>query len=557
MTPTYQLLLPIERTGRVINGTYLERLDTLLSQDLDFHEQDSGYASHNFHSFPAKFPPQLPRKFIQGLTEAGEVVVDPMVGSGTTVVETYLSGRRGIGFDIDPLALLVSKVKVTPLDIEQVARLGSKVLMQARTLVTKGQRELRERFAGRWDAGTRKFINVQLCSRSIQFGRNVLYFSQPMWPITSRRLLAVAFVIVSFLVGSCTGREPIRVGFSGEITGRRADLGVAGRNGVQLAVADLNAGGGIAGRPVELLIRDDQGTPEGARAADRELVDAGVVAIIGHMTSGQTVAALSVSAEAGVVLLSATTSTSELSGLDDLFFRVNPDNSSEARGLARRVYLERGLTRLAGIYDTDNDAYTETFWAAFVETYQALGGRVVGEVRFSSGETLDFAPLVEELKTGDPGGVLIIASALDTALIAQHVRLRDWQVPLFGSGWAQTEALLHNGGRAVEGIEMVMNYDLHSRSPDFVDFQTRYRERFGYEPAFAAAQSYEAMMFLAAALEKTGGQAEGLPQALLETRDFEGLTGPVVLNEYGDAIRTLFLITVRDGQFVTLKPVEP
>ena len=160
MKPTYQLLLPLEHTRQVsITGTYLEKLDTLLSQDLDFHEQGSGYASHNFHSFPAKFPPQLPRKFIQGLTEAEEVVIDPMVGSGTTVVEAYLSGRRAIGLDIDPLALLVSKVKVIPLDIEQIARLGSEILRRARTLATEEQTELKERLRVRWDARTRKFVN--------------------------------------------------------------------------------------------------------------------------------------------------------------------------------------------------------------------------------------------------------------------------------------------------------------------------------------------------------------------------------------------------------------
>ena len=160
MTPTYQFPLPIEHAGQVsVDGSYLERLDTLLSQDLGFHEQDSGYASHNFHSFPAKFPPQLPRKFIHGLTEAQEIVIDPMAGSGTTVVEAYLSGRRGIGFDIDPLALLVSKVKVTPLDVEQVAQLGSEILRQARTSVKERRRELKQRLMMRWDARTRKFVN--------------------------------------------------------------------------------------------------------------------------------------------------------------------------------------------------------------------------------------------------------------------------------------------------------------------------------------------------------------------------------------------------------------
>ena len=76
------------------------RLGELLSQDLDFHSEHSRYASHNFHSFPAKFPPQLPRKFISSLTQEGDVVLDPMMGSGTTILEAYLLNRQAFGFDI-------------------------------------------------------------------------------------------------------------------------------------------------------------------------------------------------------------------------------------------------------------------------------------------------------------------------------------------------------------------------------------------------------------------------------------------------------------------------
>ncbi len=100
-------LRPPTVDAKQIKKPYQERLATLLSQDLDFHDQDSGYAAHNFHSFPAKFPPQLPRKFIVALTAPGDVVLDPMMGSGTTVLEAFLTGRRGVGFDIDPLALLL------------------------------------------------------------------------------------------------------------------------------------------------------------------------------------------------------------------------------------------------------------------------------------------------------------------------------------------------------------------------------------------------------------------------------------------------------------------
>jgi DNA modification methylase len=137
----------------------LEKLAALLSQDLDFHSQDSGYASHNFHSFPAKFPPQLPRKFIEELTVPGDLVLDPMMGSGTAVLEACLSGRRGAGLDIDPLALMLTRAKVTPLDARLVAQIGNKILERAELAVRERKNELNQALANRWDSKTREFVD--------------------------------------------------------------------------------------------------------------------------------------------------------------------------------------------------------------------------------------------------------------------------------------------------------------------------------------------------------------------------------------------------------------
>jgi len=356
----------------------------------------------------------------------------------------------------------------------------------------------------------------------------------------------------------CLQRGPIRVGFAGELTGKHSDLGVHGRNAALLAVETINAAGGIAGRPIELLVRDDLGTPEGARSADRELIDADVVAILGHMTSVQSLAALPVIEEAGVVLLSPTTSTVDLSGLDDHFFRVVSTNAQEASILARHIYERRGLSRLVVVYDSDNAAFTESFLRAFLETYHTLGGQAVQEARFSStAADLNLTSVVSDLQMSDAEGMLIIASAYDSAFIAQQTRINGWQVPLFVSGWAYTEALLQNGGQAVEGLELVTPYNSSSQSELFLDFQERYQERFGRVPTFGAVFAYDAVLVLAAALEKTGGGAEGLPQALCETQRFQGLVSTISLDEYGDAVRTHFLSTVQDGEFVISMALEP
>ncbi len=135
-----------------------ERLAALLDGELDFHGENGAYASHDLHAFAAKFPPQLPRAFIRGLTKVGDVVLDPMMGSGTTVVEAIIAERYGIGLDIDPLALRLSSAKTKPLNADHLREAGFGIIDRAKTLLTNTsmiEKELTRRF----DEPTRKFID--------------------------------------------------------------------------------------------------------------------------------------------------------------------------------------------------------------------------------------------------------------------------------------------------------------------------------------------------------------------------------------------------------------
>jgi DNA modification methylase len=158
----YQARLPIcSPTAEVTEElrSYPEKLAELLGQDLDFAGRPSGYALHNLHSFPAKFPPQLPRKFIEGLTDPGDVVLDPMAGSGTTLLEAVLAGRQGIAFDIDPLALMLSCVKVTPLGTRQAAQAGHEAIQRAAAAIRASREQPIEAPDGRGDPRTREFLD--------------------------------------------------------------------------------------------------------------------------------------------------------------------------------------------------------------------------------------------------------------------------------------------------------------------------------------------------------------------------------------------------------------
>lgn len=370
-------------------------------------------------------------------------------------------------------------------------------------------------------------------------------------------IFASVLTIISIIVQlGCGKSEPIFIGFSGQLSGAYADLGIKGRDGVMLAVEHINAKGGIAGRSLKLIVQDDKGTPEGTLSADKKLIDANVVAIIGHMTSGQTMAALPVVEKAGMVLISPTTSTVELTGRDDFFFRVAATCTTEARILSRHIYKNRNVHRLAVVLDTDNAAYSNAYLDAFSKVFKEAGGDVIGEWRFSSIGKPDFNQIAEDMKTREPDAALIIASPLDTALIAQKIKAVNPLILLFSSAWGQTDAMLQYGGKAVEGIEIILYFDSNSQNPLFRKFSSQYYGKFGHEPSFAGGSGYEAMQVLAAALEKTKGQKAGIREALKEIRDVDGLQGTISMDRYGDVRRTHFLHIVENGKFITKPTIE-
>ena len=140
-------------------STYFDALRETLCADLDFHGTDGNYGPHAWHPFPAKFPPQLPNFLIKQLSKPGDVVLDPMLGSGTTLVEALRLGRRGIGCDIDPLARMIAGAKLTPIDPSAALQTGLSVLSAAQNDCWQDGYRLRQDFLLRFDGKTADFID--------------------------------------------------------------------------------------------------------------------------------------------------------------------------------------------------------------------------------------------------------------------------------------------------------------------------------------------------------------------------------------------------------------
>jgi len=183
------------------------KLKMLLEGDLNFHGVDSSYASHDMHAFAAKFPPQLPREFIHGLTDPGDLVLDPMMGSGTTVVEALLAGRHGIGLDIDPLALRLSHAKTTPLNTDSLHKMSHKVIAQARTLLSK--KTIDQRLSQHFDERTKAFIDYWFLPATQREIMALVLTIQSVSHVVARRFLALTLssIIVTKSGGVSRARD--------------------------------------------------------------------------------------------------------------------------------------------------------------------------------------------------------------------------------------------------------------------------------------------------------------------------------------------------------------
>jgi branched-chain amino acid transport system substrate-binding protein len=363
-----------------------------------------------------------------------------------------------------------------------------------------------------------------------------------------RRLSIVLFAWLLFY-SPCQATEVIKVGFVGGLTGRTSDLGTAGRNGVIYAVEEKNASGGLLGRPVELIVKDDRQDPEAAVQADRQLIDEGVIAIIGHMTSAMSLAAKPLIDEKKMFMISPTSSTTALSGQKDFFFRVVESVADEARTLAEFAHQKQAVKSLAVIYDLANAVYTEDYYASFKKRFEQLGGRISITQTFTSGKSPPFSEIIKKSRDSQPGGLFILANASDTAMFCQQAAKIGWKIPRIVAGWAMTEDLPALGGKSVEGVRALVTYDAESQEPKSREFVRLFRERFGKKPGFPAVCSYSAARVLFDAYERAGGEKAKLRETIVNQRTFMGLQGEIVFDEYGDAHNQKYLTTILNGQF--------
>ncbi len=362
----------------------------------------------------------------------------------------------------------------------------------------------------------------------------------------------------TLLISSCMNRSsPLLIGFVGALTGKYSDLGVQVRNGVQLAVEEVNSQGGVAGRKIEVVYLDNHGSVQHCITAFKKLSDMGIKVVIGPMMSSFALSVLPIFQKNGMVVLSPTVSTSSLSRRKDLFFRIVPDNRNRARALARYVIKKHNPQKICVLQDISNKAYTEDFLTNFLIPFGLTTNTIDCILRYKVTRNIPPRALinVRSILKHNPDVVVIAASSADTAFFTRAIWNLDSSVVVCATNWAKTGLFILGLGKPVytvylEGVESDYNSDQLKR------FDEIYLNRFGWKPSFASVQGYDAMRVLVFALKKSINLSIPLNKALTEVKEFPGLFSPITIDEYGDALRPTFIYSVEDGDFKIVGKVE-
>lgn len=360
--------------------------------------------------------------------------------------------------------------------------------------------------------------------------------------------LFVIFLLVLSLFSSCTLSDPVTIGFSGTLTGKFAEAGISGRSGVLLAVEQVNRKGGIRGRKVKLLVHDDQNDPVRALRSDKEMIDRGAVAVIGHMSSTMSLAVLPLFNREKVLLISPAAGTRSLDDRDDYFVRVDCSSTEEVNVLTGFITGHQQISSIAFLYDISNNCYTSNYLkhcSAVLAEHNVVTKKVIA---YDSRQEFSYYDLAEAVLASKADGLFILADPQDSALFCQQVRKIGSTVPLYLSSWAQGKSFLIYGGEAVEGVVLAHTYIPSEEGCHYDNFRTDFIERFNREPDFTALYAYDAAHILCEIL-KDGDDPVRLKERLIRISRFKGADGEFTINRFGDAQRNVRLITVRKGMF--------
>lgn len=360
--------------------------------------------------------------------------------------------------------------------------------------------------------------------------------------------------------------EKIKIAVATDLTNAIPEFGLDIAQGAQTALSFLNEKGGIKGFEVEMFVEDDRCTGDDATTvANRVASDPQVVAVVGHICSGATVAASNVYEEARIVMVSPSATAEEVTsrGLT-VINRVAPLDAVQGVYDANFIYKILGARKIAVLHD--NDTYGLGLARAVADEFKRLGGEVVAFEGINPDDQ-DYRSILTPLVALEPEVIFFGGYEQQAVLLAPQKNDVGLQNAIFfGPDGIFGQAFIDGAGAAAEGT-----YASFPPQLVYEDWDARYEELFGINPTkdFLGPFHYhaaDAAGLIFAALEKVAEvdadgnlviDREALIKAVRETKDYEGLTGTLTCNEKGDCGATVFAIyVVEDGEFVPIEVPE-
>jgi branched-chain amino acid transport system substrate-binding protein len=365
-------------------------------------------------------------------------------------------------------------------------------------------------------------------------------------------MMMVASAVATMGAGAAQAQEVVKIGHVASMTGPVAHFGKDSENGVRMAIDALNARGAtVGGKKVQwqLVPEDDAGDPKQATAAAQKLADARVNGVIGHETSGTTIPASKIYADAGIPQISPSSTNPKYTQQGfKTAFRVVANDLQLGHALGRYAVKEMGARRIAVV--DDRTAYGQGLVTEFTNGLRQQGTNVVAR-EFTTDKATDFAAILTKIRAANPdlvffGGMNAVAGPMLRQMKQLGINARM----MGGDGICSDEMQKLSGGTMLDG--QVVCAEAGGVDPagqaGMDRFRADYRKRFGIDVQIIAPYSYDAVMAIAAAMNKAGSTqpAKYLPE--LAKIQYQGVTGKIAFDARGDIQNgVLTLYTFKGG----------
>ncbi len=367
--------------------------------------------------------------------------------------------------------------------------------------------------------------------------------------------------IFFFSMAAQTGAQTVKIGFFAPITGPAAADGMSAKNAVELGAKEVNDGGGIKGKKVELIVYDDRLKAEEAVAIANKLIEKDKVAgVVSGSYSGPTRVTAPIYQKAGIPMVAGyavhpdVTWDPKQKKANDFIFRNG--FLAEIEGAAAAEFAVKNLKakRIALIF-MDND-FGRAISAGFAERAEKLGATVSTKQMYKFPGEKDFRPFLTRIKEGNPDLIFAAGYYNEAASIVRQAKELGIRSQIMGEEGFDSPKFLEISGPAAEGVVIATNLDRDDPRPLVQNFLKNYKKAYGEDADMVGASSYDAFMILVKAIEKAGTDPKAIQKALLETKDYNGLTGKISRFIQGEVVKPVQIQVVKGGKFQRLGIVD-